>query len=84
MIARVDQYIQGIGLNAGNVTTTVGATQSVPVGGQCINVRPVTVSYDHTFIFLGGIGGYFGSTFGTKTLSATASMRTETGAAACP
>jgi uncharacterized membrane protein YuzA (DUF378 family) len=51
-------------------------------------VRPVTASYVHSFIFLGGLNGgivgLFGGSFGTKTLSATASMRQETAAVACP
>ena len=85
---RVNQYIQGIGLNSGNVTTSVGATQTLNIGPGCISVRPVTVSYVHSFNFLGGANGgiisLFGGSFGTKTLSATASMRDETAAASCP
>jgi len=85
---RVNQYVQGIGLNAGNVTTVVGAPTIISLGAGCISVRSVTVSYIHTFMFLGGPNGgimsYFGSTLGTKTLSATASMRDETAAIPCP
>jgi Flp pilus assembly protein TadG len=85
---RVNQYVQGIGLDAGNVTTTVGAPRTLSIGSGCISVRPVTTSYVHSFLFLGGpnggIGSLFGGSFGTRTLSATASMRQETAAVACP
>ena len=83
--ARVEQYLLGSSLTAASVNTTVGAAQTLAVGGgSCISVRPVTVTYPHQFIFIGGIGTYFGKTFGTKTLTATASMRNEVAAAACP
>jgi Flp pilus assembly protein TadG len=83
--ARVDQYLLATSLTPATVTTTVGAPQTLAVGGGgCISVRPVTVSYPHQFVFIGGIATYFGASFGTKTLSATASMRDETAAAACP
>jgi Flp pilus assembly protein TadG len=86
--ARVNQYVQGIGPNAGNVTTVVGTPAIVDLGAGCISVRPVTVSYIHSFMFLGGPNGgimsYFGSSLGNKTLSATASMRDETAVVACP
>jgi Flp pilus assembly protein TadG len=83
--ARVNQYLLGSGLTPASVTTSVGAAQVLAVGGgSCISVRPVTVTYPHQFIFIGGIGTYFGKTFGTKTLTATASMRDEVAAAACP
>ena len=83
---RVNQYVQGIGLNAGNVSTTVGTPQSIAISPTCsISVRPVTVSYVHSFMFLGGATGgiisLFGGSLSTKTLSATASMRDETAAA---
>ncbi len=85
---RVNQYVQGIGLNSGNVTTSIGAAQTISIGSGCIRVRPVTVSYVHSFFFLGGanggIGSFFGESFGTKVLSATASMRDEMAAVACP
>jgi Flp pilus assembly protein TadG len=80
---RVNQYLQATSLSSATVNTSVGAAQSVNVGANCISVRPVTVSYVHTYAFLGGIGSYFGSSFGTKTLTATASMRSETPAAGC-
>jgi Flp pilus assembly protein TadG len=82
--ARVSQYITAGGLT-GTTTTTVGAPQTITVGSQCITVRPVTVSYDHEFLFLGPIVGLMGgSGFTNKTLRATSSMRTEIAAESCP
>ena len=82
--ARVNQYITASGI-PGTATTTVGAPQTVAVGGQCITVRPVTVSYDHQFLFLGPIIGLMGgSGFSNKTLHATSSMRSEIAAESCP
>jgi Flp pilus assembly protein TadG len=84
--ARVNQYLQGTSLSAATVTTNVGTPTpvSVGVGGACMTVTPVTVSYDHQYMFVGGIITYFGSSLGTKTLSATTSMRSEIAAVACP
>lgn len=82
---RVNQYLQATSLSSGTVTTTVGAAQTLSVGtGLCVSVKPVTVSYPHQYVFLSGIASYFGATFGTKTLTATASMRSETPATSCP
>jgi Flp pilus assembly protein TadG len=81
---RVNQYLQGTSLSAATVTTQVGETENLPVGSAgCITVIPVTVSYDHQFLFLGGIMSYFGSGLGTRTISATTSMRSENAAAGC-
>jgi Flp pilus assembly protein TadG len=82
--ARVTQYLTTGGLT-GTSTTTVGAPQSLSVGGQCITVRPVTVTYQHDFLFLGPVSGLMGGTsFTSKTLSATSSMRSEIAAESCP
>jgi Flp pilus assembly protein TadG len=81
---RVNQYITASGI-PGTATTTVGAPQTIAVGGQCITVRPVTVAYNHQFIFLGPIIGLMGgSGFSNKTLTATSSMRSEIAAESCP
>ena len=81
--ARVNQYVQGMGLNSGNVATAHGS-RTFDTGPGCITVRDVTVSYVHSFFYLGGIMNYFGGSFTTKTLAATASMRDETMAVAGP
>ena len=82
--ARVNQYITASGI-PGTATTTVGAPQTITVGGQCITVRPVTVCNDNDFLFLGPIIGLMGgSGFSNKTLHATSSMRSEIAAESCP
>jgi Flp pilus assembly protein TadG len=83
--ARVNQYIAASGLT-GTANTAVGAPQSLTVGGgQCITVRPVTVTYEHEFLFLGPIAGLMGgSGLTNKTLTATSSMRNEIAAESCP
>jgi len=83
--ARVDQYLTAGGLT-GPATTTVGAAQGIPVGGQCITVRPVTVAYTNNFLFLGPILGLMGgSGLSDRVLHATSSMRSEIAATGvCP
>ena len=82
---RVNQYLQGTSLTPASVTTTVGAAQTVSIGaGLCASVTPVTVSYTHSYVFLSGIANFFGASFGTKTLTVTTSMRSETPATSCP
>jgi Flp pilus assembly protein TadG len=82
---RVNQYLQGTSLTSATVTTTVGAPQTLSIGsGLCASVTPVTVSYTHSYLFLSGIARFFGASFGTKTLTARASMRSETPATSCP
>ena len=82
--ARVNQYLQATSLSSVTVTTVVGATQTLNLGPSCVSVIPVTVSYVHTYTFVGGILQYFNRSLGSKTLSATASMRREMVAAPCP
>ena len=84
--ARVDQYIQAGGLGpAGTASTVVGAPQAVSIGGRCMTVVPVTVSYNNTYLFLGPIVGLMGGgSFTNKTLVATSTMRSESPGIACP
>ncbi len=84
--ARVNQYLTAGGLTPTD-PVTVGAPVPIPVGGsgQCVTVRPVTVAYQHQFLFLGPILGLMGgSGLSNKTLHATSSMRSELAAGACP
>jgi Flp pilus assembly protein TadG len=82
--ARVTQYISAAFLSSGgSVSTTVGAPQKVVIGGSCMTTITVNVTYPHQFIYLAGIGRFFSSTFGTKTLNAASTMRTEISASAC-
>lgn len=80
--ARVNAYLTAAGMTA-PATVTVAAPQSLNVGGQCVTVRPVTVSYNYTFMF-GSFLAFFGEpALGTKQLNATAAMRTEIAAESC-
>jgi len=82
--ARVTQYLTAGGLTAA-ATVSVGPTESVAIAGQCISLRPVTVGYPHDFMFVGAIIGFFGGpSLASRTLHATASMRSEIAAGACP
>jgi Flp pilus assembly protein TadG len=84
---RVTQFLTAAGLDE-EATTTVDPAVDFPVGttGPCVRMVPVTVSYPHTYSFIGGIASYFGSDdFTATTLQATAMMRNELAAAAtCP
>jgi Flp pilus assembly protein TadG len=82
--ARVNQYLLGTGLSGLTVNTAVGAPTKLAVGPSCITVIPVTVSYVHNYMFVGGIGSYFGGSFGTRTVTATANMRRELAATPPP
>lgn len=84
--ARVNQYLTAGGLTPTD-PVTVGTPVPIAVGGsgQCVTVRPVTVAYQHQFLFLGPILGLMGgSGLSNKTLHATSSMRSEIAAGACP
>jgi Flp pilus assembly protein TadG len=77
IVARVNQYLQGTGLEADTIDPVVPVRTVVSTGTHCVDVVSVTVSYNHPFFFLAGIGEFFGSTFGTKKVSSTATMRRE-------
>jgi len=82
---RIDQYLLGSSLTPASVTMLPITPTIVTVKpGLCMSVVPVTVQYNHAFVFMGGIGGLLGGNFGTKTLTSTAQMRSETPATACP
>ena len=82
--ARVDQYVTAGLIGGGAVTTTVGGPTAVVIGGNCMETITVNVAYPHAYIFLAGIGAYFGGTFGTTTLHASSTMRLEAPAGTCP
>jgi Flp pilus assembly protein TadG len=90
-VTRVNQYLTAAGLNPATPGCTNCATVPTPVapvatnlGGSCIWTVTVSVSYPHSSPFFAGIGNYFGKSFGTYTLNASSTMRTEAAAAACP
>ncbi len=82
--ARANAYISAALITGGNTATVsapVYSTQSV--GTNCYDTVQVTVTYPHNFMFLSGIGTYFGASFGTRTLTASATMRTEGALGGC-
>jgi Flp pilus assembly protein TadG len=84
VVTRVDQYLAANALNVGSFSPTYAATHSLNVGGgKCIDVVEVVVFYHHQFTFVSGIASYFGSSFGSKTLTGRALMRSETSASTC-
>jgi Flp pilus assembly protein TadG len=83
--ARVQQYLAASFLSGGGAWTIQAPTSAnVVINGSCMTVITVTVTYPHQFIFLGGIGRYFNSNFGIKTLTASSAMRAEVAATPCP
>jgi hypothetical protein len=82
--ARVNQYLTAGGLTD-TPTITVGASESIKIGGECISVRPVTVAYPHSFSFVGTLMTALGSSgFTSTTVQATSAMRNEVPADSCP
>src|SRR5262245_5427608 len=87
--ARVNQYLTAGGLSTAAATICGGGggcpgnwlfvTDTIVTGPPafCVSVFPVTVQYSHPVPFIGGIIRYFGGSFGTVTLRATARMRNE-------
>ena len=81
---RINQYLTAGGLTATPTITHMTPT-AVNVGTACVTLEGVTVSYPHTYTFVGGIIGYFtGTPWTSRTLTATAQMRSEGAAIACP
>lgn len=81
---RVTSYLTASGLTD-PATVQVGPSQTITVGSQCITVRPVTVTYDYEYMFVGPILSFFGGpALGTRQLRATSAMRNEIAAESCP
>ena len=82
---RVNQYLDAAGLDSSQATVPLpGAATAVDLGSSCVWTRTVTVSYPHSAPFLAGIASYFGGSWGTFTLTASSTMRTEQAAGTCP
>jgi Flp pilus assembly protein TadG len=84
VVARVNQYLAGTGISA---TPAYIAPTTVNIGGtSCITIAGATVTYQHTFIGLGGIMTLINPSgfTATKTLTVSARMRVEGGAISCP
>ena len=86
--SRVQQYLDAGGLDESLAKFENPAAKTAPVplaGGACVSVTTVVVQYPHSYSFVGGIMKFFGGKgFGPTDLTATASMRSEGPAAACP
>lgn len=90
---RVTQYLNASFLSEGGTVTVETPTISATTPGlfpdpgwsstTCITTVTVTLTYPHQFLFVSGIANYFGQSFGTKTLKASASMRSETPTTGC-
>lgn len=75
--ARVADYVSAGGLT--QTPTTTGAPYAIPAGAgnpPLSGIR-VTVTYPHTFVFLGPVAALFGGSFGQVTLRAVSTMRLE-------
>jgi Flp pilus assembly protein TadG len=81
---RVDSYLEASGLDPLDATAREVSASNVDLsGGACVQTFTATLQYPHEIAFIGGIASYFGGTFGTLTLAATSTMRSES-AGACP
>lgn len=77
--ARVNGYLTASGLT-GTATTTVTTVTITPGAAPAFSGIRVLVSYPHTYSFIGGIASLFGGSFGTTSLTASATMRSEVAA----
>lgn len=83
--ARVTQFLTAGGLTEPAVTTVLPAQSRDIGGGLCVEVRPVTVQYPYSYSAVGAVASYFdGAGFSRSGLQATAEMRNEVPAGACP
>jgi Flp pilus assembly protein TadG len=74
---RVKNYMSFGGLDP-NLTTTAVNPVSIPAGATAtVSGNEVVVQYPHQLRFLGAIAGFFGGNFGTVTLTARSTMRSE-------
>ena len=62
--------------SAGNPAVTVTPT-TIPNGAGAWPATTVRVSYNHDYLFIGGLIGWFGGALGPSTLEAQSTMRNE-------
>ena len=76
--ARVQTYVQEAGLTTspGNPTATLSPT-TLSVGADTWPAMSVTVSYTSPYVFLAPIATLVGGSFGTASLQAQATMRSD-------
>ena len=77
---RVTSYLQvgGLPTTGGNPAIAVVAT-TIPSGAGTWPATQVDVTYNHQYMFIGAIAGWFGGAFSSVTLGAQATMRNELG-----
>jgi Flp pilus assembly protein TadG len=78
--ARVQSYVTtgGVPSTSTNPSVTVTAvTIPTGAGGPTLQGHQVVVTYSSAYLFIGPLAGWFGGTFTTATLTATAVMRDE-------
>jgi Flp pilus assembly protein TadG len=78
--ARVAAYVTAGRVPTTGTNPTVAVTNvAIPTtpGGPVLSGRRVTVTYTHSYMFLTGIGSWFGITYATVPLRAVSEMRTE-------
>ncbi len=81
--ARVNGYLLASGLTTAATTTVSTVTIDPGTGAPAFQGVTVTVKYPYTYSFIGAIGSMFGGgSFGTISLNATSTMRSEVAAAA--
>jgi Flp pilus assembly protein TadG len=73
---RVRQYLTTSDV-PGTPSITVTPTKITPSVGPAFSVYTVTVTLPYAFPFVGSLGGLFGTSFGSVTLKAASTMRTE-------
>jgi hypothetical protein len=76
---RVGQYLAAAGLTAAPTVNVVNVPVTTAAG--TFTATSVTVSYPYQFVVLGGVGPFFGGTFGSMPLQAASVMRIEAAAA---
>lgn len=84
---RALDYLVAGGLNTSLASATYQAATPEPiggVGGSCITLVGMEVTYTHTYSFVRGIVQMFGSSLGQVTLTARATMRSESKLLPCP
>jgi Flp pilus assembly protein TadG len=83
--ARAQAYVDAALLSGSSSATVATPTYGTAlVNGKCVTTITVQVSYPHNYLFLSGVGQYFGASFSSKTLTAVATMRTESPIGTCP
>jgi Flp pilus assembly protein TadG len=68
----------------GVATVPMPTTTQTPIGANCMTTITVVVTYPHQYMFVGQLMSMFGGSLGTKTITGTATMRSEVASGPCP